>query len=436
MLKSVKIFMLIILTAVLSCSFSIGAFAKGEKVDTSYRSVTEIHDWGAAITKLIVKIGKPVPKQSITKDTFKVHVTRSDDRLGSPLLEEGYREVTNANVADQNGNPAVRGKYVVLEMKIGPTVSLGSPLNYYAGSNKWIKSDYTITQEKGIKINAGKFGTISGLVIDTFAGETREIVDDFSSGQATYKDVTLTYADYAPAKDKKKNPLIIWLHGGGEGGTDPTIPLSANKATSFATESIQSYFNGAYVLVPQTPTRWMHGFNTGGADGTSIYQEALMSLIKDYVANNPDIDPNRIYIGGASNGGYMTMLMVRDYPGYFAAAFPVCEGLNNSLVSDEDILNMSQTPIWFVHAKNDQTLPPESNAIPTYNRLLEAGDENVHLTLFDNVQDTSGLYKNADGTPYEYNGHWSWIYVYNNEVEKTTNGETTSLMEWLAAQSR
>ncbi|KYD11791.1 hypothetical protein B4119_2288 [Parageobacillus caldoxylosilyticus] len=68
-------------------------------------------------------------------------------------------------------------------------------------------------------------------------------------------------------------------------------------------------------------------------------------------------------------------------------------------------------------------------------RLIEAGAKNVHLSLFDDVHDTTGLYKNADGTPYQYNGHWSWIYVYNNECVTTINGKTTTIMEWLAAQS-
>jgi hypothetical protein len=39
-------------------------------------------------------------------------------------------------------------------------------------------------------------------------------------------------------------------------------------------------------------------------------------------------------------------------------------------------------------------------------------------------------------TPYEYDGHWSWIYVYNNEVSKTIDGKTTTFMEWLADQSK
>jgi predicted peptidase len=433
--KHVRTGLLCILTIVMSLSFSIGVLAKeGNTKQTSYRTVTEIHDWGAAVTKVIVDISQPVPNNSVTEDTFNVHVSRSDDRLATPLLEEGYRTVTKAYVSDKDGNPAARGKYVVLEMEFGPNISLGSPLNYdWANTrlNAWIDTKYTITQVQDIALNSG---TISGLMIDAFAGGTRELVEDFSSGSKTYNDVTLTYGDYAPAKDKEKNPLIIWLHGGGEGGTDPTIPLSANKAVNFASEEIQSYFDGAYVLAPQAPTKWMDGF-TGVADGSSIYQEALMALIKDYVATNPDIDPNRIYIGGASNGGYMTMLMIRDYPGFFAAAFPVCEGLNDTLITDEDIQNITKTPTWFVTAANDTTLLPELNTLPTFDRLNDAGAENVHLTLFDDVRDTTGLYKNADGTPYEYNGHWSWIPVYNNEVEATINGENITIMEWMAAQS-
>jgi len=426
-----RIVMSFILAITMTLSSSINLLAEeAKKQPTSYRTVTEIYDWGAAITKVIVDLGKPVVQNSVTKDTFKVNVLRSDVRLTTPFLEEGYRTVTKAYVSDEKGNPTARGKYAVLEMKVGPTVSLGSPLNYYSGSNIWIKCDYTITQIKDIAFGTRK---ISGLVANTYIGGTRELVDNFSTGKATYDNVTLTYADYAPAKDKEKNPLIIWLHGGGEGGTDATIPLSSNKSVNLSTKKIQSYFGGAYVLVPQAPTRWMDGF-TGKSDGTSIYEESLMALIKDYVSKNRDIDPNRIYIGGCSNGGYMTMLMIRDYSKYFAAAYPVCEGLNNTLITDSDIEKMKDTPIWFTCAKNDTTLPPVDNTLPTYDRLIKAGAKNVQLSYFDNVIDATGLYKKIDGSPYEYNGHWSWTYVYNNQCKATINGETISIMEWMAAQ--
>ena len=418
-----------------------GLFATADSVSakelktqpSSYETVIEVKDWGATVTKIIVDLGRPVPVGSVSTDTFSVAVSRSDSRLTPSLLGEGTVNVTNAYVADKDGNPAVQtGKYAVLEMEYGPTLALSAALNYQVatGRNDWTTNAYTITQQTAIETPAG---TVSGLVVTEFAGTTKEIIEDFEIGASTFDGVTLTYADYSPAQDNQENPLIIWLHGGGEGGTDATIPLAANKATALATDEIQSYFDGAYVLAPQTPTFWMDGIS-GTADGTSKYEDALMALIEEYVANNPDVDTDRIYIGGPSNGGYMTMLMARDYPGYFAAAFPVCEGLNDSLISDADIQNLAQTPIWFIAAANDVVLPPALNMVPTYNRLV-AADADVYMTLFDNVVDTSGLYTNADGTPYEYNGHFSWVYVHNNEVTTEINGETITLMQWLSEQS-
>jgi len=425
------------LAAAMTLSINTNVFAKQiETQPTSYHTVTTIEDWGAATTKVIVDVGRPIPKDSVTTDTFKVHVVRSDKRLKTPFLEEGDRTVTKAYVADKNGNPAVQtGKYVVLEMKIGPTISLGSPINYdwaTTGFNAWIDSKYTITQQKDIETSAG---TVSGLVVDQFAGDTRELVDDFKSGKVTYDNISLSYADYSPAVDNHKNPLVIWLHGAGEGGTDPTIPISANKADNFASKEIQSYFDGAYVLAPQTPTFWMDGL-TGFGDGTSKYENALISLIKDYAAKNKDIDTSRIYIGGDSNGGYMTMLMARDYTDYFAAAFPTCEALRDTFITDAQIQKMKDLPMWFIAAKTDPVVIPNFYVVPTYNRLVQAGAENIHLSLFDNVIDTSGLYKNPDGTPYEYNGHWSWIYVFNNKPTDMINGKTTTIMEWLANQGK
>lgn len=242
----------------------------------------------------------------------------------------------------------------------------------------------------------------------------------------------MAYADYKPSNDKSKSPLIIWLHGAGEGGTDPTVAIAGNKAVNFASKGIQEIFGGAYVLAPQTPTAWMDGIG-GFGNGSSKYEGALMALIQSFVEENKNVDANRIYIGGASNGGYMTMLMIRDYPGYFAAAFPTCEGVKDTLITHADIERMKSTPTWFITAKNDRIFQPDEYAVPTYERLIAAGAKDIHLTLFNNVVDMSGLYKNADGTPFEYNGHYSFIHVYNNDVSKQIDGKRVTLMKWLSS---
>jgi len=435
--KVTQLSLLLSLTVSSALSLNTGSVVNAAKAESSgsYRTVTEIEDWGAAVTKVIVDLKKNVPVNSVNKNTFNVFVSRSDSRLSNPFLEKGYRTVTKAYVSDKNGNPVTKsGRYAVIEMQIGPALSLSFGLNYdlASGYNAWSTNKYTITQQKDIVTTSGK--KVSGMVFDQYSGRIRELVDEFDTGQQRFNGVNLTYADYTPAKDKGKNPLIIWLHGAGEGGVDPTIPISGNKAANFASQEIQSYFGGAYVLAPQTPTFWMDGF-TGFGDGTSKYEKALMTLIKDYVAQNSDIDPNRIYLGGDSNGGYMTMLLIRDNPDYFAAAFTAAEALKDELITDSDIEKIKQTPLWLVAAKNDPIVPVDQYSVPTYNRLVTAGAEDVHLSLFDKVVDTSGLYKNADGSAFEYNGHWSWIYVYNNEVSDQYNGKTITLMDWLKQQT-
>ena len=414
----------------------------------SYKTVTETFDWGPSVSKVIVNLGSTVKSSELNTGMFKVHVRRELAEgaitpaeamrekkdafisLGAESTSnkdiEGDRQVTKAYVSDAQGNPVDSGEYVTLEMAVSPTDTLGAALNFdlHTLFNNWVKPHYTITDG-------------NRLVVDNNQGDIRPQADKFKYNHKLIGiHDSFPYASFEPeqASAQNKKPLIIWLHGMGEGGNSPSLPIMGNKATQFADASIQKYFDGAYVLAPQARTYWMHGYN-GFADGTSIYSKTLMEMIKAYVAEHPGVDENRIYVGGDSNGGYMTMLLVRDNPGYFAAAFPTCEGLKDSLISKQDLANIAKTPIWFTAAKTDTVLPPKDYAVPTVERLKKAGAD-VHFSYFDNVIDTSGKYKKADGTPYEYMGHWSWIYVYNDQCEDTINGKSVKLFQWMAEQKR
>jgi predicted esterase len=402
---------------------------KDLKMKGEYSLIMEGFDWGPAITKAIIKMDKA--PESIDKNDFTVKVKRSAKELLSG--SEGERAVTQAYVSDEKGNFLEGGDYIAIEMKIGPTEILGSPFNYNVrlNLNQWVESEYTVSQKS------------TGEVWNLKGEEKVLVSSDFVKDSVTYKDITLGYAAYKPAADNKKNSLIIWLHGAGEGGTDPTIALIGNKVVNLASKEIQSIFDGAYILAPQAPTMWMDGGNGQYAfDGSSMYTESLMNLIQSYVENTPDIDRSRIYIGGCSNGGFMTMNMLLTYPEYFAAAYPVCEAYYDTNISDEQINTIKDIPIWFTHSKNDPVVHPEQTTLKTYTRLLEAGAEDVHFTYWDKVEDTTGLYKNEDGTPYSYHGHFSWIYALNNECTidyngkpVVINGKDVTIMEWLAAHS-
>lgn len=433
-----KIWRILTMSTAVFFGLAAGGDANSSPNESTYQTVTRIDDWGASIPKVIVALGREVNKKEIAKDTFSVYVKRSianatvDKKIMSET--EGFREVTNAYVADADGNSVDAGHYVVIELRVGPTVLLGSPLNFDVQTmrNDWVSCDYKITQKKEIN---SKFGKIDNMVITRFAGNINPDTAMFSYAAEKNDDIVMHYASFAPS-DTKKHPLIIWLHGIGEGGTDPTIPISGNKADVFAHDDWQNEFGGAYVLIPQAPTFWMDGFKSEG-DGTSKYEKSLMQLIQNYVKKHKNIDMDRIYIGGDSNGGYMTMLLVRDYPEYFAAAFPTCEVLKDQLITEKDIQTMKNMPIWFTAAKTDQAVLPSEYVVPTYQRLIDAGAKNIHFSFLDRVSDQTGLYMKEDGiTPFEYNGHFSWIYVYNNQCESTLDNKTIKLRQWLVMQKK
>jgi len=54
------------------------------------------------------------------------------------------------------------------------------------------------------------------------------------------------------------------------------------------------------------------------------------------------------------------------------------------------------------------------------------------MSLYKEVIDPTGLYKDDKGNPYGYYGHFSWIYALNNTNEE--NG--IKMFEWLAKQSK
>lgn len=115
-----------------------------------------------------------------------------------------------------------------------------------------------------------------------------------------------------------------------------------------------------------------------------------MEAIQAYLASNPDVDTNRIYLGGCSNGGYMTVNMLMNYPGTFAAAFPVCEAMRHAegtvdgeaYLDEEAISRLVNESIWFVQSADDFVVKPEENVMPTYRDLIFLGAEDCWISMF------------------------------------------------------
>lgn len=229
----------------------------------------------------------------------------------------------------------------------------------------------------------------------------------------------LNYRLFSPERGRGRRPLIVWLHGGGEGGSmadgyyDNETPLRANRgALGFATPRAQRIFGGAYVVAPQSTSAWM-------LDGPTFAPQ--IKEIIDEVTRRYPIDRDQIHVVGCSNGGYMTMKMTVDYPRLFASSVPICGVVqsfagSDRLITDRQLTKIT-TPTWLVAAKNDTTVDPVTNTEHAHDLIPRS-----ILTMYDDVT--------WDG--HEFAGHWSWIYVARNDPRH----RGTRIWQWMARQER
>lgn len=156
----------------------------------------------------------------------------------------------------------------------------------------------------------------------------------------------------------------------------------------------------------------------------SYFTFVVKDLIDSFVAGHPDVDSSRIFVGGCSAGGYMTMNMVLQFRGFFRAAFPTCEFYLDSKITDEQIEFLSGYPIFFTYAENDTTVNPKKSSEATIARIRERGSDKLRASVYPDVHDKSGRFFDNDGGAHQYDGHESWIYVLNND-----NG----VFDWLSS---
>ena len=370
------------------------------------------------------------------------------------------RNVMSVYPCDSRGAFDPDGKYLALCLEKAAGRGLGPSIR----GGVW-REEYNLK----VGLKPGKTLKVGKQKYTAIECETDKAMKDFLSeavyfnkgtftGKATGRvgEETLTYAAYEPWSlkgDGKQNPLVIWLHGAGEGGIDVSITLLGNEVVSLIRPEIQSHFtteggaNGAYVLSIQCSQAWMRTArgNSSRGDYPSLYANVLKACIDNYVDEHPDVDRNRIYIGGCSNGGFMTMHMLIRNPKYFAAAYPTCEAYMDRNISDNDIQALAQENIWIVQSYDDTTVDPKTHCIPTFQRLMKAGAKNVWMSMFENVQ-------GMDNPGTRLMGHFSWAYVFNDavtlsqeqtdgDVKPSNNGGGTvapqghaNLFEWMNAQ--
>lgn len=197
----------------------------------------------------------------------------------------------------------------------------------------------------------------------------------------------LAYLAYdPPLVGEETRPLVLFLHGAGERGSDPE-----RVSTHGIPRAIESGRNLPFVAIsPQCPAQrsW------------SDYMPLLQELL-DELTTSMRADPDRIYLTGLSMGGYGAWKLAAEAPTRFAALVPVCGGGNPTWAP-----RLRHLPTWAFHGSDDNVVP-----VSQTKRMVEALEHvgaPVQLTIYDGV------------------GHDSWTQTYDDPA----------LYEWMLAQHR
>ncbi|MDN5211770.1 prolyl oligopeptidase family serine peptidase [Fulvivirgaceae bacterium BMA12] len=177
-------------------------------------------------------------------------------------------------------------------------------------------------------------------------------------------------------------PLLIFLHGGGEQGTDLEKvkkhgpPMLVEKGEKFP----------FLIVSPQARRGWQPEF--------------LYAMIKAVIKENR-VDEDRVYLTGLSMGGFGTWALAQKHRELFAAIVPICGGGDT-----DEIWKLQHMPVWCFHGARDKVVPLGSSqnmvdALKVYN-------PDVKFTIYADV------------------GHDSWTQAYNDP----------HLYEWLLRQKK
>ena len=150
----------------------------------------------------------------------------------------------------------------------------------------------------------------------------------------------------------RKYPLIIFLHGFGEAGSDNTSSLMhLQTILPILTETKWRVF---YMLVVQSPLEMPHWDFSSAKDGSLDLVAAAMEHV---VANNP-IDQRRISVTGVSSGGWGVWILLSKYPDTFAGAVPTATSAPSHI---QGLSALKNTQIWSITNKGDKGADPQSN---------------------------------------------------------------------------
>ncbi|TBR40782.1 esterase [Dyella terrae] len=229
----------------------------------------------------------------------------------------------------------------------------------------------------------------------------------FLERDVTVQGETLHYRVFVPDgwTSKRTWPVVLFLHGSGERGSDNAKTLSQGLPPWLRTHGKDF---PAVVVIPQVAS---------GAYWSGKYEEAAIKALEASIDEFHG-DRQRLYLTGLSMGGFGSWQIAKDHPDLFAAAVIICGGIEHPprLESPSHVdgvpdgvdpyawvaSNIGTLPVWLFHGSDDPVVSVEGSR--GMHHALEARKKEVRYTEYPGMG--HGVWENAYATP----GLWPWVF--------------------------
>jgi pimeloyl-ACP methyl ester carboxylesterase len=195
----------------------------------------------------------------------------------------------------------------------------------------------------GYRLKEGE-STIPAAQVETWKKPDKQIwstrrvgivKEEFSGGGVNGR-----YALYIPETycESRRYPLILYLAGGGGNGEYEIGPWPNHVADK-----------GYFVACP------VAGGKFWWQEGSQVVLAVLADLKAKY-----NVDENRVYLMGVSNGGLGTDYLATRWPDLFAAAAPIAGNPVDENTEDDDpamLKNLRNVPLRIMHGEADPVIP-------------------------------------------------------------------------------
>jgi len=205
-------------------------------------------------------------------------------------------------------------------------------------------------------------------------------------------------------------PMIVFLHGLGECGTDGTRQLAVGLGPAVMLDSARW---PAVILFPQKP------------DGNSAWEDhadAVLAMM-DATIETHRVNPKRVALTGMSQGGHGTLVIGARHADRFSAIAPICgyvgwktfdrssgewkpDWITDS--TDKAVLEIAEglasMPVWAIHGDAD-------NVVPISQSVLALDAIRAHSSNPDQVRLTTlpGVNHNAWDPAYQRHPLAEWL---------------------------